>query len=97
MNETTALSLRRATLHGYVAVLLGVLFGAFGAPSVLATGRSAADVGTVVLGVLAVRSGVRGYFRPEQYPRGSESAPTYLYVLAGVATVAFGFGMAALL
>ncbi|MDS0294085.1 hypothetical protein [Halogeometricum luteum] len=89
-------SVRRATLHGYVTVLLGTLLVAFGALSGPAVGRPTAEFGGIVLGILAVGSGVVGHIRPERFPRGTESAPTSLYLLAGVATVAFAFAMVSL-
>ena len=82
-------SIHRGALQGYLIGLLGLLFVIENALSVLTVGWSVARLGGLVLGLCAIGGGVFGYFCPERFPHGTEPAPTYLYVLAGVATVAF--------
>jgi len=86
-------SLHRAALQGYLIALLGLLFVIENALSVLTTGGSVTDISGIVLGLFAIGGGILGYFSPERFPHGSEPAPTYLYVLAGIATVAFVVAM----
>lgn len=97
MNSSTTtadwVSAHRASLQGYLVVLVGLMLIAENVSSGVATGGFLTNVGGVVLGVLAVGGGAFGYLRPEQLPRGTEPAPGYLYVLAGVATVAFLLSM----
>jgi hypothetical protein len=86
---TPSISTHRAALQGYLVGLLGLLFVVTNAQSALTTGGSLTDISGIVLGLCAIGGGALGYFRPEQLSRGTEPAPAYLYVLAGIATVAF--------
>lgn len=86
---TPSISIHRAALQGYLVGLLGLLLVVENVLSVLTTGGSLTDISGVVLGLCALGGGALGYFRPERLSRGTEPAPTYLYVLTGVATVAF--------
>ncbi|WP_089816187.1 hypothetical protein [Halomicrobium zhouii] len=88
-----SVSIHRAALQGYLLVLLGFLFVIENALSVLTASVSGAHVSGLVLGLFGIGGGVLGYSSPERFPRGTEPAPTYLYVLAGVATVAFVFSI----
>lgn len=84
-----SISIHRATLQGYLLVLVGFLFIVENALSVLRTGGTLTEISGIVLGLFAIGGGAVSYFDPDQFSRGTEPAPTYLYVLAGVATVAF--------
>jgi surface polysaccharide O-acyltransferase-like enzyme len=97
MNSSTvrgpSLPIQRATLQGYLLILLGLLFVVENAVSVLAASGSLTGISGVVLGFFAIGTGVLVSVRPENVSRGTEPAPTYLYVLAGVATIAFLFSI----
>jgi surface polysaccharide O-acyltransferase-like enzyme len=97
MNSSTvrgaSISIQRATLQGYLLILLGLLFVVENAVSVLASKGSLTGISGVVLGLFAIGSGVLVYVRPEKVSRGTDPAPTYLYVLAGVVTIAFLFSI----
>jgi len=84
-----SISLHRAAIQGYLVGLLGLLFVIENALSMLTTGGSVTDVSGIVLGLFAIGGAVLGYFSPQRFPRGTEPAPPYLYVLAGGATAAF--------
>lgn len=97
MNNNTetvsSISIHRAALHGYLILLVGLLFGVESALSALTTGMSLFNIGGIVVGLYGIGGGALGYFRPEGFPRGTEPSPTYLYVLAGISTLAFGFAI----
>ncbi|WP_327050896.1 hypothetical protein [Halomicrococcus gelatinilyticus] len=93
----SSISIQRAALQGYLLILLGLLFVVENALSVLAASGSLTGISGVVLGLFAIGSGVLVYFRPDKVSRGTEPAPTYLYALAGVATIAFLFSIVSVL
>ena len=86
-----SISIRRATLQGYLVFLLGLLLVIDNTLAALSTGTSLADISGTAVGLFAIGGGVLSHIRPERIPRGAESPPTYLYVLAGIASVAFVF------
>ncbi|EMA45630.1 hypothetical protein C448_07332 [Halococcus morrhuae DSM 1307] len=86
-----SISIRRATFQGYLVFLLGMLLIVENVLSALTTGDFYTDIIGIALGLFAIGGGVLSYLRPEQLSRGTEPAPTYLYVIAGIATVAFVF------
>lgn len=94
MNNNTAtvssISIHRAALHGYLILLVGLLFLVENAIA-LTAGMSLTAISGIALGLFGIGGGALGYFKPERFPHGAEPAPTYLYILAGVATVFFGF------
>ena len=88
LSATPVESVRRVDLFAYVLGLLGLSFvtdaaaGSGSAEPFVSLG--AALVGAcVVIGAFHVRR------HPENVRRGTEPAPVFLYVLAGVASVAF--------
>ncbi len=81
--------IQRVTLQGYLVLLVGLLFIVQNTRSAISTGVSIADGSGIVPGLFGIGSGVFGYLRPNQLPRGTEAAPPYLYALASIATVAF--------
>ena len=86
---SAAVSARRADLYGYLLVLPGLLFVVENVVAAQTTGVSLAEISGSVLGLFAIGTGVLVYFEPRRIPRGTEPAPTHLYVLAGVSTLAF--------
>jgi hypothetical protein len=88
MNDRTFLGARKADLDGYVLVLVGLLFVLDNGMRVREVGQNLAAVGGVVLGMVAVTTGIYLRWHPTDESQ-TEPAPAYLYVLAGVATVAF--------
>ena len=93
MATIPSISIHRATLQGYLMFLLGLLFVVENILSMFTTGLSLVDLSGIALGLFAIGGGALGYFRPEQLSRGTEPAPTYLYVLACIATVAFVYSI----
>jgi hypothetical protein len=85
----SSISLHRAAIQGYLIVLVGLVFVVENGLSVLTTDGSVTEMAGIVLGICAIGGGALGYFRPERFSRGTEPAPRYQYVLAGVATAAF--------
>jgi hypothetical protein len=79
-------SVSRATLHGYVVGLVGLAFVTEHAPAALR--GSVVGAAGVGLGLLALAAGALVGLQPERLARGSEAAPTALYLLAGAATAA---------
>lgn len=82
--------IRRVDLFAYVLALLGLSFvtefaaGSDGGSAAAVTSLGTALVGgCTALGALIVRR------HPENVRRGTEPAPVFLYLIAGVATVAF--------
>ena len=83
-------SVRRVDLFAYALGLLGVSFvpgfatdGGGGSAATLVSAGAALMGICVVLGAFHVRR------HPENVRRGTEPAPVFLYLLAGVASVAF--------
>lgn len=95
MNNNTAtassISIHRAALTGYLILLLGLSLVVGNALSAFTAGMSLTNISGIALGLFGIGGGALGYFRPERFPRGADPAPTHLYVLAGIATVFFGF------
>ena len=90
LSATPVESVRRVDLFAYVLGLLGLSFvtefaaGSGGGSAVTLVSAGAALMGLcVVLGAFHVRR------HPQNVRRGTEPAPVFLYVLAGVATLAF--------
>lgn len=94
MNNNTAtassISIHRAALEGYLILLVGLLFLVENGIA-LTAGMSLTNISGIALGLFGIAGGALGYFMPERFPRGTQPAPTHLYVLAGIATVFFGF------
>ncbi|WP_249038753.1 hypothetical protein [Haloterrigena salifodinae] len=80
--------MRRATLHGYLLLLVGLLF-VVEATVALTAGVSSAELGGLVFGLFGVGAGVLVSLEPRRVPRGMEPAPTSLCVIAAVATLGF--------
>lgn len=82
------MNVRKADLNGYILVLVGLLFVLNNGMQLRETGPNMAAVGGTVLGFLTVGLGIYERRNPTDEAQ-TEPAPTYLYVLAGIATVAF--------
>ena len=89
LSATPLESVRRVDLFAYVLALLGLSFvpefaaDGGGSAATLASAGAALVCLCVVLGAFHVRR------HPENVRRGAEPAPVFLYLIAGVASVAF--------
>ena len=88
------ISIRRAHLHGYLVSLVGLLLLVEAASTALTAGLSLAVGCGGIVGLFAVGGGVLVSVAPDRHPRGSDPAPPQLYLIAGIATVAFPFAVA---
>jgi drug/metabolite transporter (DMT)-like permease len=81
--------IRRVDLFAYVLALLGVSFVTEFAAGGGGSAAAVTSVGAAIVGVCAIVGALHVRRHPENVRRGTESAPVFLYLLAGVATVAF--------
>jgi hypothetical protein len=79
-------TIRRADIWSYIFVLLGIqIIIDYG----LTSSGVALQIGGIVVGLSAIGGSVLNYLNPDNINNGSDPAPSYLFVLAGIATVAF--------
>ena len=81
--------IRRVDLFAYVLGLLGVSFLTEFATWSGGSVETVASLGAAMVGLCTVAGALLVRRHPENVRRGTEPAPLFLYVLAGVATVAF--------
>lgn len=84
-------SIRRASLSGYLLILVGLTFVIDYGWRALSSGVTLVTVAAMIVGLFTIAGGILGHLRPNELPNGAEPAPTYLYVLASIATIAFAF------
>ena len=83
-------SVRRVDLFAYVLGLLGVsLVTEFVAGGDGGSAATLVSVGATLMGACVVLGAFHVRRHPENVRRGTEPAPVFLYLIAGVASVAF--------
>jgi hypothetical protein len=83
---TKAVRVQRATVFGYFLFLVGLYFLANNVKEWLAGGSWLSALSGAVLGAFAIGSAVLMAVNPGSIRAGEDAAPTYLLVLAVVAT-----------
>jgi hypothetical protein len=91
--DIDSFSIQRASLTGYLIILVGLGFAVDYGWRAISSGVTLVTVSAMILGLSAIAGGVLGHLRPDELPNGTEPAPTYLYILASIATIAFAFWM----
>lgn len=86
--------IRRADAFAYTQFLMGVLFIVyFGLSSITSSTTIGAVSGVAAIGVglIVIAGSILTWLHPNSIPKGTDPAPRYLLLLAGIGTIATAF------